>query len=238
MTLRDAILDPRVFQALIAGGFVAVGWVVNGMAVRRRDARLRAERVRDVQRALFAEIRAHVAALRRYDLAEYGERIATRIEGEPGYFPTIPTEANDAIFRAILADIHVLPRDTIDPLVLYYSQLNVIGAAIADLRALDVDRVGAARAADMYRNYVTFRLEALEMGQTAMLAIAANMDGTGRAARPAGGGNAGVSDAGERTVGSENAGGVSAAEVKTGTGNAGVSNPAADPSRPESGTRP
>lgn len=176
----DHILSPQAQQAVIAGLFLSVGWWVVHWQGRARDATLRAERVRDVQRALFAEIRANVAALKRLDLADYGERIATRIETEPGFFPTIPTESNDAIFRAILGDIHVLPRDTIDPLVLYYSQLNVIGAAIADLRVLDPARVGPERAADLYRDYIDFRLEALKLGQLAMIAIADNIDGTGR----------------------------------------------------------
>ena len=34
------------------------------------------------------------------------------------FFPVIPTEHNDALFRAIIGDIHVLPRDTVDPVVL------------------------------------------------------------------------------------------------------------------------
>lgn len=180
MTLREALISPQVLSAFIAGSFLAAGWVFTHWLSLRRDRANRAERVRDVQRALFAEIRAHVATLRRHDLADYGEVIALRIEAEPGFFPTVPTEANDAIFRAILPDIHVLPRDTIDPLVLYYSQLNVISAAVADLRALDADRIGPKRAAALYRDYITFRLEALDLGQEAMIAIANNMDGTGR----------------------------------------------------------
>lgn len=200
MTLREALISPQVLSAFIAGSFLAAGWVFTHWLGQKRDRASRAERVRDVQRALFAEIRAHVAALRRHDLADYGEVIALRIESEPGFFPTIPTEANDAIFRAILPDIHVLPRDTIDPLVLYYSQLNVISAAVADLRALDAGKIGPARTAALYRDYVTFRLEALDLGQEAMIAIANNMDGTGRKSPPRAGIN--TPDAGRSGQGS------------------------------------
>lgn len=176
----DPYLSPQAQQAVIAGLFLAVGWWVVALQNRRRDAKLRQNRVRDVQRALFAEIRATVAALRREDLEHYGEAIAQRIEETPGYFPTIPTESNDAIFRAIIGEIHVLPRDTIDPIVLYYRQLDVIGAAVADLRVLDIEKIGPERAADLYRDYINFRLEALDLGEDAMIAIAQDIDGTGR----------------------------------------------------------
>ncbi|MDO5528970.1 MAG: hypothetical protein Q4F71_06160 [Paracoccus sp. (in: a-proteobacteria)] len=173
----DHLLSPPAQQALIAGLFVAVGWWVVSFQSRRRDRQMRAERVRDVQRALFAEVRANIAALIREDLDSYGDEIATRIETEEGFFPTIPTEANDAVFRAIIGDIHVLPRDTIDPVVLYYTQLNRISAAISDLRAIDVAQIGAERAAALYLDYIALRIEALELGQQVMAAIVANQDG-------------------------------------------------------------
>lgn len=177
----DAYLSPQAQQAVIAGVFLAAGWWVVAYQNRRRDANLRAERVRDVQRALFAEIRAYLAALQRDDVGAYGAQIMDRILTEPGYFPVIPTERNDAIFRAITAEIHVLPRDTVDPIVLYYSQLNAISAMIADLRELDVARIGADRAASMYRDYISMKVEALELGGTALEAIRANIDGRGAA---------------------------------------------------------
>ena len=115
MAPLDDILSPQAQQAVIAGVFLAAGWWVVAWQNRRRDDRLRAERVRDVQRALFAEIRAYLAVLHRDDVAAYGARIAERITSEPGYFPVIPSEKNDAIFNAIVGEIHVLPRDTVDP---------------------------------------------------------------------------------------------------------------------------
>lgn len=171
---------------MIAGLFLAAGWWVVAWQGRKRDAKLRADRVRDVQRAIFAEIRAYVAVLERDHIAEYGEQIAAQIETDPDYFPVIPTEHNDAIFRAIVGELHILPRDTVDPVVLYYSQLNAIGAMIADLRALDTTRIGTARAAAMYRDYISMKLGAIELGEGAMAAIQSNMDGTGRSSSPDG----------------------------------------------------
>ena len=187
MAPLDDLLSPQAQQAVIAGLFLAIGWWVVGWQNRRRDDRLRAERVRDVQRALFAEIRAYLAVLERDDVAVYGARIAARIVDEPGYFPVIPSERNDAIFNAIVGEIHVLPRDTVDPVVLYYSQLNAIVAMIADLRSIDLAKIGPERAASMYRDYIAMKVEAVEMGQTAGLAIRSNIDGRGTGANARGG---------------------------------------------------
>jgi hypothetical protein len=166
-----------VWQAVIAGLFVAVGWIVNGWQNRRRDQMLRDERVRDVQRALFAEIRANVESLRRDDVAAYGARIAARIRAEPGFFPIVPTERNDTVFHAIVADIHILPRDSIDPIVLYYRQIGLIAAVVEDLRRLDVAVIGPDRAAALYGDYIALKTEAVEMGDEAMLMMDAHMDG-------------------------------------------------------------
>lgn len=180
----DQILAPQTQSAVIAGMFLAVGWWVVAWQGRRRDIKLRAERVRDVQRALFAEIRAYLAVLERDHIAEYGGKIAHRIETEGGYFPVIPTEHNDAIFRAIVGELHVLPRDTVDPVVLYYSQLNAIGAMIEDLRHINFDRIGPERAAAMYRDYISMKLGAIQLGESALLAILSNMDGRSNISNP------------------------------------------------------
>ena len=126
----------------------------------------------------------HHHILQRDHIAEYGAEIAHRIETEPGYFPVIPTEHNDAIFRAIVGELHVLPRDTVDPIVLYYSQLNAIAAMIADLRALDPAKIGAARASAMYRDYISMKLGAIELGESAQAAIQSNVDGRGTVSNP------------------------------------------------------
>jgi hypothetical protein len=173
----DAWLSPTAQGALIGGTFLALGWIVNGWQNRRRDRALRDERVRDVQRALFAEIRAYLAALKRDDIAIYGDEVARRIETEEGFFPVIPTERNDTVFRAIVSDIHILPRASVDPVVLYYSQISVIHAMIDDLRALDLERIGPQRGAAMYRDYIALKLQAIVLGEDALLLMGAHLDG-------------------------------------------------------------
>ena len=171
------LTDPRVVAAMIGGGVVAGGWVVTHLLSARRDRAARAERVRDVQGALYAEIRVHVATLKGQSLPVYGAEMEAMILKAAGFFPVIPTENNDRVFAAIVDEIHVLPFAVVDPVVRYYNQLSVIGAMIADLRALDLARVGPERAARMYRHYIEMKVEAIDLGSAAKLFLHTHLTG-------------------------------------------------------------
>ena len=62
-TGQDSILNPTVAAALVAAAVAMLVRPVDDWLNRRRARALRAERISDVQRALLAEIRAHVVAL-------------------------------------------------------------------------------------------------------------------------------------------------------------------------------
>lgn len=168
-------VDARIWQALIAALVVMSGWLVNGWRNRRSERRLRRARVRDVQKALYAEIRAYLTVLERDRLDIYGANLARRIveggDGAAKFVPFIPTERNTIVFEAIVAEIHVLPRATIDPVVLYYSQLEAISALIGDLRSPAYAEMGAKRRAQMYLDYISLKQEALALGHDALEAI-------------------------------------------------------------------
>ncbi|WP_022706685.1 hypothetical protein [Paracoccus zeaxanthinifaciens] len=119
----DLWLSPQLQQALVAGAFLALGWQVVAFQNRRRDDRLRAKREEDLQRALLAEIRAHVVSLEQQtpepeDAAILIERVAS---GD--LLPTVPQHSNDRIFAAVIDEIHILPAPVIDPIVIYYRLL-------------------------------------------------------------------------------------------------------------------
>lgn len=177
MIAAATLTDPRVVAAMIGGAVVAGGWVVTHILGAARDRAARAERVRDVQGALYAEIRVHVATLKGQNLPRYGAGIEALILKGGGYFPVIPTEHNDRVFAAIVDDIHVLPFRVVDPVVQYYNQLATIGAMIADLRKLRLDRIEATRAARMYRHYIEMKIEAIDLGEEAMAFLLAHLTG-------------------------------------------------------------
>lgn len=177
MSFATTLSDARVVAAMIGGAVVAGGWVVTHLLSAARDRAARAERVRDVQGALYAEIRVHVATLRGQSLPVYGAEMEAMILKGDGFFPVIPTEQNDRLFSAIVENIHVLPFRVVDPVVQYYNQLATIGAMIADLRALDLARVGPQRAARMYRHYIEMKIEAIDLGEEAMAFLLAHLTG-------------------------------------------------------------
>lgn len=171
----DDWLNPAVQGALVAASVAVVGWIYNGRQNRRMAAQLRAERVEDLQRAILAEIRAHVVALEHQQLTfEESFALVERMR-RGGFIPTIPTEANDRIFRAVIADIHVLPARVIDPVVIYYRLLAVMGAFAADIR--EQAQSDADRAADMLADYLSLTEEALESGRYAMTLLSAQLNG-------------------------------------------------------------
>lgn len=168
----DAWLHPTVQAAAVAGLVALVGWWVNGWQNRRRDRRLRLERVEDVQRALLAEIRANHAVP---DHAAFEEARSVALTTlERGERPLLPTETNDQVFRAIIDDIPVLPSEVIDPVIIYYRQLSVIAALARDFRALsDQD---AQRTRTILEDYLSLQLEAVELGGAAIEALFASLN--------------------------------------------------------------
>ena len=162
-------------QAVVTGLFVAIGWIVVAAQTRRRDAALRRARETDLQRALLAEIRAHVFALEQQtptpeDAALLIARMAT---GD--FVPTLPQHANDRIFGAVIADIHILPAPIIDPIVLYYRLLSIMGALATDLRR--IARNDPPRAAQMMADYLSLMEETRDTGIQAIRVLTESLQG-------------------------------------------------------------
>lgn len=171
----DDWLNPSVQAALVAAAVAAGGWVHNGRQNRLAAARQRSERVADVQRAILAEIRAHVVALENQQTTDAWRRDMVARVRQGGYVPTLPSEANDRIFRAIISEVHLLPAGVIDPVVIYYRLLAVMAFLAANLAALAAQ--DAARAADMLEDYLSLADEVLDSGRFAMLILSASLDG-------------------------------------------------------------
>lgn len=171
-------LDPRVWQALIAGVVVAAGWIVTGYLSRREATRLRAERLRDAHRALFAEIRNACAEYWGEGEAEkQAAALLHRMETEPDFVPFIPREAHDLVFESILPRADVLPRQTIDPIVAFYALVRAVGALGEDMRSDRFRGLEPDRRQAIYRHYMQMRTRALSYGQNAMRLIEAYSDG-------------------------------------------------------------
>jgi hypothetical protein len=165
-------LDARIWQAVLAGAFLAMGWLVNGWQNRRERRALRAERLRDAHRALFAEIRAYLSQLVSRDaLEEYRDEIVARMRADPGFVPLVPRERADRVFAALIEEIHILPRVTIDPLVTYYSHLHAIEALADDMRAEGFAALPQERRIALYEDYIRMKGLALDYGEFCLRVI-------------------------------------------------------------------
>ncbi len=172
MILSGAI-DPRIWQAVIAGAFVALGWIMNGWQNRRERRARRDERVRDVHRALYAEISAYLNNLGSEQALDiFCADMVARMQDDPDFAPLIPTESDDLIFTAIVEEIHVLPRTSIDAVVLYYRQLGAISALISDMRAPSFRALAAGQRIQMYSDYIEMKKQALRYGVYSLRLIA------------------------------------------------------------------
>lgn len=170
-----AIIDPRLIAALIGAGVASVGWVFKAWLDKAQDHNRRQERVRDVQTALTAEILPYLEVLELFDLTDHLGQVIDKMRAQVGYFPLVPTERNDTVFRAVLSEIHVLPEPVIKPVVRYYSQLFAIEALIEDLRGQGVRDLNDDAREAMYTDYISMKLQALELGKNAVAAIDAQL---------------------------------------------------------------
>lgn len=161
-------LDARIWQAAVAGGFLAFGWIFNGWQNRRDAANLRAERLRDAHRAIFAEIEVHLQNLWEDEaIRTDGAAVIERMDFEPGFVPFIPRAPGDRLFRALETEIHILPRVTIDPIVAYYSQLSAVDSLTEDMRGETFRGFEADRRASIYADYIAMRKQMVVFGRRA-----------------------------------------------------------------------
>ena len=176
--------NERVQQAAIAGIVIAAGWFM-GFLLREVGQHMgRIERLRDVHRALYAEIQHNLDNLGSPgDLIVYRDEMLARMAEGDGFVPFIPRERNDMVFRAILPEIQLLPQVSIDPIVGYYSQLAALETLIEDMRGESFKTMAPSRRAAIYTDYIALKTQAVAYGRHALTMIDAFARGGRHAAR-------------------------------------------------------
>ncbi|MEM7498990.1 MAG: hypothetical protein AAF371_13495 [Pseudomonadota bacterium] len=167
--MLDGIATDRVVGPLLAAAISALIavtlWLATRLAERANEARQREAKTADIQRALRAEIRAHVDQLKDADLSAHLAMMTARFEGaaESGeiFVPVVPRETRDTVFRAYLGELHLLPETVVEPVVLYYTQIIAIADMAEDLRSERFATAGAERMAQMYRHFIQMKELAL-----------------------------------------------------------------------------
>ena len=171
-------LQDRLWQALIAGLVIATGWLATAIFAETERAARKAERTRDFHKALFAEIQNALSVFYGEGQAEpHARDLIGRMEADPSFVPFIPQEHHARVFEALAKDIEVLPRQTIDTVVAFYSHVAAIAALAEDMRGPGFRRLPQDRRIALYRHYIDMRLRAFAVGQYLLKLIAAYADG-------------------------------------------------------------
>ncbi|MGB7242349.1 MAG: hypothetical protein WBC93_09725 [Sulfitobacter sp.] len=179
-------LDPRLWQALIDGLVIATGWLTTAIFTEQGKARLKAERMRDYHKAIYAEIGNTLASLWDEGKSEaYVAATLKKMQKDPDFVPFIPREQHDHIYNAIVQEIDVLPRHTINAIVAYYSLIKSITALADDMRGQGFRNLTQDRRILMYSDYSDMRKQAFAYGQNALTLILAFASGGPKGAETA-----------------------------------------------------
>jgi hypothetical protein len=155
----------------------AAGWYVGHRQDVRREAVKRLERIRDVQTAILAEIRANQYRLHGLDLEAHAARIAAKMSADPAFAPFVPREVPAFVIDALIGEIHILPTEIIDPVILYYRQILAISQLADDLRSERFDKLEASRKVELYNDYIELMIYARTLSNEAIEVITESLAG-------------------------------------------------------------
>lgn len=164
-------MDERVLSALIGAAVVALGWLIRERRDRAAERRQRRAKIADVQRALLAEVAAHVHQLEINHLEAHREDMTRRMLDDPDFLVLVPGDTHATIFRALLPEIHLLPAATVGPVTLYYTQILTVASLAEDIRSDRYATISPRRRAEIYGHFIEMKIVALRMGHAAEAAL-------------------------------------------------------------------
>src|SRR5262249_43693766 len=148
----------------VAGGFMTL------RHERVREAERRNERIEDIQTALLADIRSSSHRFSQLDLDVHLNAMEARIRSalqNPGYTPLVPREPGSLLWASTATEVHILPTEVIDAVVIYFSQLETIRLFAEDLRGDRFASLDMDRKVEMYRDYVGVAKYLVELAREA-----------------------------------------------------------------------
>lgn len=167
-------IGPAIVATIIASLVQVIGWWIEHRRERGRQFAQRRERIVDVQTALRAEIRSHQHRLLQFsnlDGSPQAPLSGSGTETEKPFRPFVPSEVKPFVFEAIVKEVHVLPTDVIDPVVVYYRQVHALIQLVEDLRSDRVSQLEPERQRAIYQDYIAMAVYAGELAGNAVDAI-------------------------------------------------------------------
>jgi hypothetical protein len=169
--MANGWLAPALLAAVVAALVSVAGWFVTARQSVWLEQRRRLERMRDFQIALRAEIRAELVDLEAYDLDAAHSMIRARYASEPSFSVRVSAPPRHPIFEAIVDEIHVLPEEVIDPVVLYARQRWEMEGVANDIRDPSFGALSADRQLDVVGDYVNARRRLTTLARNAVAAL-------------------------------------------------------------------
>jgi len=150
----EAWIGSAVVAFVISSLVTILGWYATHRSERLLEVARRQERIQDIQTALLADIRSTSYRFEVVDSDRHLDEVVALIEETPGYTPFVPREPGSLLWSSIAQEVHILPNEVIDPVILFFSQLETIRYFVEDLRSEQFSNLESARKAAMYRDYV------------------------------------------------------------------------------------
>ncbi len=163
-------LLPYIASSLIAAAVVVLGWFVTSLLNRREARRLHRERRDDMQKAIYAEIRAFVSLQNRNDLEQHRMNLVNNIQNN-NLTPFVIAEEHDRVYQALVGDIHYLPKETIDDVTIFYHSIAQISKMQDAMSGERFKALEQERRARIYDDYIATLQTALVQGREALKVI-------------------------------------------------------------------
>jgi hypothetical protein len=172
----DGWIQSAVIAVVISSLVTVAGWYIALNHERRREAERREERIWDYQTALLSDIRSTSAQFAHVDIDRHLTEVVSLIQNAPEdrpYTPFVPRAPGSIMWNSIAQEVHILPNEVIDRVVLFFSQLETIRLFVEDLRSERFARLEKHRKTAMYSDYIRMWKLAARQAEEAQEALRA-----------------------------------------------------------------
>jgi hypothetical protein len=184
----EAWIGSAVIAVVISSLVTIAGWYATHRSERMLEAARRQELVQDIQTALLADIRSTGHRFRQIDLDQHLKDMSTQIlavTDSDDYTPFVPGEPGSLLWESVAHEVHILPNDVIESVVVFFSQLETIRFFVDDLRGERYAGLSKTRKAAMYEDYVRMMKYLVQLADDAERALERSLGITPGVSNPA-----------------------------------------------------
>ncbi|MBB1248516.1 hypothetical protein [Rhizobium sp. G21] len=172
----NAWVGPAIVAAAISSVIGVLSLYLNAWLTLRLDRTRRLEKVRDVQIALLAEIRADIHNLKFFDLDENLAMVRESYETIPGYSARPSQPPPILMEEMIKAEVQILPSWVIDGVFLYLRQKKTIEVFVQDMRGDGFVARSKETQLLMYADYIDMKKTELKFARNARDTLEASLE--------------------------------------------------------------